>query len=548
MAPAPAPAGSGIGAVLNNKWAATVASIWIQSTSGASGTFGIYSSAIKSSQGYSQSTLDTVAFFKDVGSNAGILSGFLYTAVASNYSTESGTYLGPWVVLLAGAVQCFIGFFLMWLSVVGVIDRPPVAVMCFLMLLASNNLSFCNTADTVTAVLNFREYSGTAVGIMKGFLGLSGAILIQVYQTVFKGNPTAFLLMLSVVSTINPLCLMCLVRIYNTRARNEQQHLNSILVVMIVLSAYLMALIIFESVITLQLWARVLVLVLLLLLLASPFGIIVKALQESPFDTDKHDSGNIHGGGDETAYRPLHSQSNLDWDSGHNTSEEEENLNLSQAMCTRNFWLLSLVMSCAHGSGLATMNNIAQVGESLGYSSTETSTMVSLWSIWSSLGSFGAGYASDYMMRTNGWSRMLFMAIALTTMSISSTVIATGLPGALYVGSITIGFSWGSMLSLMPAIVSEIFGVINMATVYNMIFIAGPIGSYVLSVWVIGYLYDKEASGPGDRCTSSRYVVLSYIIMAGVTLIGSLVSMALYLRTRSFYQRVILKRLQHTGR
>ncbi|XVF50207.1 hypothetical protein PTKIN_Ptkin04bG0077600 [Pterospermum kingtungense] len=55
---------------LNTKWIATAASIWIQCTSGASYTFGIYSSILKSSQSYDQSTLDTVSVFKDIGANA----------------------------------------------------------------------------------------------------------------------------------------------------------------------------------------------------------------------------------------------------------------------------------------------------------------------------------------------------------------------------------------------------------------------------------------------------------------------------------------------
>ncbi|KAF4350094.1 hypothetical protein G4B88_008494 [Cannabis sativa] len=46
-------------------------------------TFGIYSSALKSSQGYNQSTLDTISVFKDIGANAGILSGVLYDIVTT---------------------------------------------------------------------------------------------------------------------------------------------------------------------------------------------------------------------------------------------------------------------------------------------------------------------------------------------------------------------------------------------------------------------------------------------------------------------------------
>uniref|UniRef100_A0A453T649 Nodulin-like domain-containing protein n=4 Tax=Aegilops tauschii subsp. strangulata TaxID=200361 RepID=A0A453T649_AEGTS len=59
------------------RWSALAASALIQ-LGGGSYCFGVYSPAIKASQGqgYDQSALDAVAFF-DVGANAGVLSGFL---------------------------------------------------------------------------------------------------------------------------------------------------------------------------------------------------------------------------------------------------------------------------------------------------------------------------------------------------------------------------------------------------------------------------------------------------------------------------------------
>ena len=117
--------------ISSSKWIATVASIWILCSCGAD-TFSIYSSVLKSSQGYDQSTLDTVAFFKDFGSNSGVLAGLLYSAVTVNNNFWGG---GPWVVHTAGAIQNFFGYFMMWASVVGLIQRPPVALMCFFYIL-----------------------------------------------------------------------------------------------------------------------------------------------------------------------------------------------------------------------------------------------------------------------------------------------------------------------------------------------------------------------------------------------------------------------------
>ena len=152
---------------VSSKWMATVASMWIQCSSGAN-TFGVYSSVLKSTQGYDQSTLETVALFRDIGSVGGVLAGLLYTAVTSS-SNHSG-FGGPWVVLLAGAIQSFLGYFLTWASVVGLIQRPPVTLMCLFMYLSTQSMPFFNTANMVSGVQNFQDYSGTIVGIMKVYL------------------------------------------------------------------------------------------------------------------------------------------------------------------------------------------------------------------------------------------------------------------------------------------------------------------------------------------------------------------------------------------
>lgn len=151
-------------AKINTKWVATVASIWIQCTSGSLYTFAIYSSLLKSTQGYDQASLDVVSVFKDLGANFGILSGLLYSSVTGSRRRRCG---GPWVVLLAGSIQCFAGYYLMWLTVVGILPKPPLLVMCLYMLLAAHAMTFFNTANVVTAVHNFPNYRGTIVGIMK---------------------------------------------------------------------------------------------------------------------------------------------------------------------------------------------------------------------------------------------------------------------------------------------------------------------------------------------------------------------------------------------
>jgi hypothetical protein len=57
--------------VVAGRWFMALACLMILSASGATYAFGIYSTALKSSLGYDQRTLNTLAFFKDLGSNQG---------------------------------------------------------------------------------------------------------------------------------------------------------------------------------------------------------------------------------------------------------------------------------------------------------------------------------------------------------------------------------------------------------------------------------------------------------------------------------------------
>ncbi|KAF2311363.1 hypothetical protein GH714_022078 [Hevea brasiliensis] len=542
--------------MLKSKWMATVASIWIQCSCGATYTFGIYSSLLKSTQGYDQSTLDTVSVFKDIGANAGVLSGILYSAVTLRRNPcRLGVFTGPWVVHAAGAIQWFIGYFVMWASVVGLIPRLPVPVMCLVMWMAAHGQTFFNTSNVVSGVHNFSAYSGTIVGIMKGFLGLSGAILIQFYETVCSGNPSAYILLLALTPTSVSLLFMNLVRNYDTNTKDDKKHLNAFSAIALIVAAYLTINILLENIFTLPLWSRIVTFVVLLFLVACPLEVAVRAQREN---SDRFAQALLEERGhkptpefstaeDPTDYHALPSgEGQAKAVTDDRSSSDEEDLNLLQALRTVNFWLLFIASICGLGSGLATVNNISQVGESLGYTTLETNSLVSLWSIWNFLGRFGAGFVSDIFLHRGGWARPLFMVVTLSTLAIGHMVIAIGFAKSLYLGSFLVGVSYGSQWSLMPTITSEIFGVGHMGTIFNTIAIASPLGSYIFSVRVIGYIYDKAATGEDNTCFGTHCFLLSFLIMAFVASFGVLVALALFFRTRRFYQVVVLRRVQRS--
>ncbi|KAJ0106233.1 hypothetical protein Patl1_17886 [Pistacia atlantica] len=480
---------------LNTKWISTVASIWIQCTSGSLYTFSIYSSTLKTTQHYDQSTLDTVSVFKDIGANSGILSGLLYTYATKDHHCPHQQqrrrwtrFLGPWVVHMTGAIQCFAGYFLMWASVVGLTPRPPVPVHVLVYVIGGS----CDD----------------------GFLGLSGAILIQVYQTIFNNNPTSYLLMLAILPTVNPLLLMWFVRIYN-KNEGDVKNLNSYSLTALIVAAYLMVIIILENIFTLPEQERD---------SGRISGTAFCEGDQITADPHQMDARKIIARQDPTGYQCLPSSLGEEMDTNdERASQRSENLNLLQAMWAR--WTSGFCFLLWHVVWAQDLPRI-----------------------WNFLGRFGAGYVSDYILHVRGWARPLFMVITLATMSIGHLVIASGLPGALYAGSILVGVCYGSQWSLMPTIASEIYGVGHLGTIFNTITIASPVGSYIFSVRVVGYIYDREASGEGNTCIGTHCFMLSFLIMASATLLGSLAALGLFFRTKRFYNEVILRRLLPSAR
>jgi hypothetical protein len=106
------------------------------------------SGVLKSVLGYDQSMLNLVSFFKDVGTNVGVLSGLLAEVTP------------PWFVLSTGAVRNMFGYLIIWLVVMGKMAKPKVWMMCVYICLGANSTAFANTTAVVTCIKNFPASGG----------------------------------------------------------------------------------------------------------------------------------------------------------------------------------------------------------------------------------------------------------------------------------------------------------------------------------------------------------------------------------------------------
>ncbi|KAG8390576.1 hypothetical protein BUALT_Bualt01G0097900 [Buddleja alternifolia] len=551
--------------VLLGRWFMMFASFLIMAGAGATYLFGVYSKEIKSTLGYDQSTLNLLGSMKDLGANVGVLSGLIAEVTPS------------WFVLLVGSAMNFAGYFMIWLAVTKKIPKPSVWQMCIYICIGANSQNFANTGSLVTCVKNFPESRGMLLGLMKGFVGLSGAIFTQIYFAVYGGTDAKSMILL--IGWLP--AVISILFVFNIRAMKISRHPNEVkvlyqyLVISIVLALCLMGLTIAQKYVNFSHVAYVVSASGVCLLLFAPCLIAIREeyatwklrnqelqnppsrviVEEPPLPTTNVVEQKVESEIVELPDSPKNMDplccSNIC-----NKPKRGEDYTILQALLSFDMIILFVATFCGLGCSLTAVDNLGQIGESLGYPQRTISTFVSLVSIWNYFGRVFSGFVSEKLLLRWKIPRTLMMTLSLLIPCIGDIFIAFPFPGSVYVASLLIGFSYGVQLTLIFIIISELFGLKYYSTLFNCGQLTSPLASYILNVRIVGKLYDREAlkqlvskgmtrSMVHDlTCIGKQCYRLSFSILAGVNLFGALVSFILVLRTREYYKTDIYKKFK----
>lgn len=306
--------------------------------------------------------------------------------------------------------------------------------------MGTNGETYFNTVALVSCVQNFPKNRGPVVGILKGFAGLSGAILTQIYAMINSPNEASLIFMIAVGPSMVVIAIMFVVRPVRGHRQARSSDNSSFLFtysVCLILAAYLLGVLIVEDLVNLnQTLLTVLVAVLIILVLLPITIPVLLAFYSEPRhpveenllpETDKQEpsKSELQIGGSfilsemedekpsemdllqptERHRRIAHLQAKLFQAAAEGAvrikrrkgPRRGEDFTLMQALRKADFLLMFFSLVLASGSGLTVIDNLGQICQSLGYN--DTSIFVSMISIWNFLGRVGGGYFSEAIIR-----------------------------------------------------------------------------------------------------------------------------------------------------
>ena len=176
-------------------------------------------------------------------------------------------------------------------------------------------------------------------------------------------------------------------------------------------------------------------------------------------------------------------------------------LRLGQSMRTIDCWLMTFCTLAICASTGVVQVNVAQIVQSLGHSGS-TPFMVTLYSVGTAIGRL-AGTAAVELLRLADMERSLSFALTCLAALLGQLLLATSVWGAMLGGVVLSGLANGSVWTIIPIIMADLFGLENLGSNYKVTCIGEAVGVLAVSRGLAAHLY-QQAISQGHGAAPSR--------------------------------------------
>ena len=168
----------------------------------------------------------------------------------------------------------------------------------------------------------------------------------------------------------------------------------------------------------------------------------------------------------------------------------EVDYTVKEMLKTKCFYMMFVLLVLGASVGLMIIGNISRIAQTqIGITDATTLAMlVSLLAITNTVGRVIGGMMSDRIGRINS----LYVVLILYTLNMAAFAFYSSLL-MLIIGIIGIGFCFGALMSVFPALTADQYGLKNLGANYGIMFMAWGLAGVVAPVFA-GYIYDVNGN------------------------------------------------------
>jgi len=503
-----------------SRWAALGSCLFVASVALVAYAFGAFSEGLQQDLGYDQQSLDIIESMGETGLFLEVICGIFMD------------YHGPRFTFFVSIVLIFSGYHYIYLAATHAI-ASTVASVGLMFLLASLGASSIGCVSVAVGIRNFpAEDRGKVAGLVKAYLGLSSAVIAQLYSDFFDRESADFFGFLSIYIPIMLLIAVVQINILHPshipyETDNESGvSLNGWFFHLFVFLLYTLTVSVLNEIYdfpkSVRYWFGIGVFILQTCVLCIPlfYGKVRLAHPPSrrPSESQAQDccdlKGTVHKTLDETEQEPLlHTISQREYRDvnflpGAETKLSSENVEASQhtmseytllqALQTSQFWVVFLQLFSIIGSSLIIYNNLPAIAKSLGFSSS--SFYVSIIGLSNCLGRVTCGWLSDLACTQGFLSRSSFICWLGSLTGFSYVLFLCTNPAVFVLGLFLAGFFSGGMTSLVTALTADLFGTSHIASTFGALSVSRAFGSFFFATWFVNLFYSNDCSGCFSIC------------------------------------------------